>query len=66
MPAQLAEVDALVAEHMAHRPQDDPLQARWGILERNGIEHTHRWVPIPRYRGPGRLCSICQVMEIPK
>ena len=78
---QQAEIDALVVEHLEHRPQDTEMSARWSILEHNGIAHRHRWVPgIPRYRGEGpdaalrrllgrfvgRRCLMCDVWEIPR
>lgn len=64
-PEQMAEVDALVAEHLQHRPQDSEMAARWGILEHNGIAHRHRWGPLPD-RIVGRRCAMCDVWEIPK
>lgn len=57
----VAEVDALVAEWLAERPEDDPLTARYSILEHNGVEHAHRRGKLLLDRRPayGYECAMC-------
>lgn len=59
---QAAEVDAFVAEWVAARPGDDPVWARWAILERDGVRHTHRQGKpiIPDRPARGYVCAMCQ------
>lgn len=41
-PEDEAELTGWIAEHLAARPEDDPLWVRWATLENNGVEHYHR------------------------
>lgn len=59
--AQLREVEELVAEHRAARPQDKPDWVRWAVMEHNGVDHTHRpGKPlISRRPAYGYTCRYC-------
>jgi len=65
-PEQSAELDGWIAEHLAARPQDDPLDVRWGNLEHNGVRHTHRQgAPLYKERPLyGYECSMCRASVI--
>lgn len=62
------EIDALVAEHLAARPQDDPLDVRYLVLNINGIEHLHRQgKPMLDYRPAyGYECAMCHAYIVAK
>jgi hypothetical protein len=63
---QRAEIDGWVAEHLAARPQDPEMLARWGTLEHNGVRHTHRkGAPIfDRRPAYGYRCAMCDAYVV--
>lgn len=60
-PDQRAELDVWLDEHLAARPQDGRDRALWGLMEHNGVRHTHvRGKPIvPQRPAMGFECRLC-------
>ena len=66
--SQRAELEALIAEHRAARPQDDPQMVRAGNMEHNGVECSHlHGTSLLNEKVPTRgfECHTCRAMIAP-